>query len=214
MSTLRQIAANRRNAQKSTGPRSPEGKAASRFNAHKHGIDAKSQCLPSENKESLETLAAEYHQRFAPTTPEERALVDILISSEWDLRRHRVASAQLWQWAAASHTYTDPKEVDLPMADGFQYRDKTFMRLQRAIDSSQRNYLHALKALQQLQSVRGQSSQTEDTKPSTGQLASFRKHPASSPSALPEPPLPAAVAPLPPSSPHSSGSRDPDSIKC
>ena len=72
------------------------------------------------------------------------------------------------------------------MADGVQYRDKTFMRLQRAIDSSQRNYLHALKALQQLQSARGQFSQTEDTKPSTGQLASFRKHPASAASVEPE----------------------------
>jgi hypothetical protein len=66
------------------------------------------------------------------------------------------------------------------------------MRLQRAIDSSQRNYLHALKALQQLQSARGQSSQTEDTKPSTGQLASFRKHPASAASVEPEQAPPSA----------------------
>jgi hypothetical protein len=40
MATSAQIAANRANAQKSTGPRSAEGKSASRFNALKHGIDA------------------------------------------------------------------------------------------------------------------------------------------------------------------------------
>ena len=32
------LAANRRNAQKSTGPRTAEGKAASRQNAFKHGM--------------------------------------------------------------------------------------------------------------------------------------------------------------------------------
>ncbi len=55
----RRIAANRRNTKKSTGPRSPEGKAVSRFNALKHGIDAESQCLLSEDPDALEVLAAE-----------------------------------------------------------------------------------------------------------------------------------------------------------
>jgi hypothetical protein len=198
MATQKQIAANRRNSQKSTGPTTPEGKSVSRFNALKHGIDAKSQCLPSENKESLETLAAEYHHLYAPATPQERALVDILISSEWELRRFRLAGAQLWQWADASHSFPHEREKDLPMADGFQFCTTSFMRLQRVIDSTQRNYLRALKALEQLQAARPEPVQVEEPKASTPQLASFRKHPASSPSAVPEP-APAAVAtPLPP----------------
>jgi len=102
MATVRQIAANRRNALKSTGPRSAAGKAVSCFNALKHGIDARSQCIPGENRATLEQLAAEYHERFAPTTPEQRCLVDTLVSCEWELRRYRAAGAQLWQEAAAS----------------------------------------------------------------------------------------------------------------
>jgi hypothetical protein len=43
MATEKQRAANRRNAQKSTGPRSVEGKAVSSQNALKSSIDAKSQ---------------------------------------------------------------------------------------------------------------------------------------------------------------------------
>ena len=55
MATQKQINANRRNAQKSTGPRTPEGKARVRFNALKHGMLAKSIILPGkENFESRE----------------------------------------------------------------------------------------------------------------------------------------------------------------
>jgi len=167
MATQRQIAANRRNAQHSTGPRSAEGKAVSRFNALKHGIDAESQCLPTEDPESLTELAAEYHERFAPATPEERALVDALVSAGWDLRRYRVASAQLWQVAS---------DDDLPMAVAFHRRETTFVRLQRAIDSAQRNYRHALDTLRRLQAERDRP-EPEELKEEISKLASFPKKP-------------------------------------
>jgi hypothetical protein len=47
--TPKQIAASRANGQKSRGPVTPEGKAASRFNALKHGIHAESQIMFDEN---------------------------------------------------------------------------------------------------------------------------------------------------------------------
>ena len=46
MATEKQIAANRRNAAKSTGPRSPEGKARSSMNALKSGVDAEAEIIP------------------------------------------------------------------------------------------------------------------------------------------------------------------------
>jgi hypothetical protein len=48
MSSLIQIETNRRNAQHSTGPATPEGKAAVRLNAVKYGIHAQSLIIPGE----------------------------------------------------------------------------------------------------------------------------------------------------------------------
>ena len=49
MPTPAQLAANRANAQKSTGSRTAEGKDASRFNALRHGLDAASILLSGED---------------------------------------------------------------------------------------------------------------------------------------------------------------------
>jgi hypothetical protein len=74
MASQKQLAANRLNAQKSTGPRSVEGKARSSMNALKTGIDARSHTIPGEPISQLEDLTADYYQRFCPTTPEQRML--------------------------------------------------------------------------------------------------------------------------------------------
>jgi hypothetical protein len=69
MATAAQIAANQANAQKSTGPRSVEGKSVSRFNALKHGIDAATIVIPGEDRAVYEALAA-------PTSPRDWAPTD------------------------------------------------------------------------------------------------------------------------------------------
>src|SRR5437868_1963865 len=87
--------ANRLNAQKSTGPTSPEGKAASSLNALKSGIDAWSQIIPGEDPDELEALVAQFRLRYQPAGPTQLSLVDTLISTEWIQRRLRRIEAQL-----------------------------------------------------------------------------------------------------------------------
>jgi len=82
MATQKQIEANRLNARKSTGPRTTAGKSVSRMNALKTGIDANSQVIRGEDPSALQLLTAEYYDRYQPSTPEQRALVDTLISSD------------------------------------------------------------------------------------------------------------------------------------
>jgi hypothetical protein len=156
MSTIQQIEANRLNAQKSTGPRSPEGKAVSRFNATKTGIDAKSQIVPGEDPVELDTLAAEYQERWQPATPEQRLLVDTLVDCEWLLRRFRRSEAQLWQCKMQKAKIWKP-DPECLLGLGFDYGCEQFTRLQRRIDSTSRNYHRALKELQRLESQGRQS---------------------------------------------------------
>jgi hypothetical protein len=145
MPTQKQIAANRRNAQKSTGPRTPEGKARSSQNALKSGIDSHAQIIRHETPAELEHLKFEYHGRFLPNTPEQRMLVDTLIDCEWLLRRFRRIEAEIWVEGMRDRVHPTI------LAESFNRMDETFARLQRRIDATQRNYRHALHELERLQ---------------------------------------------------------------
>ena len=147
MPSLKQLEANRRNAQKSTGPRSVEGKAASSQNALKSGIDAKAQTLPGEKPEALEALAAEYYDRFRPATPEARHLVDTLVSNEWLLRRFRRIEVQILKHEMEAAYRLDAKN---PEGHAYVRAERSFDRLQRRINAAERNYHRALKELQAL----------------------------------------------------------------
>ena len=152
MPTPKQLAANRRNAKKSTGPRTPEGKATARLNALKSGIDAQAETmLPFEEPAKLEALACDYYDRFHPTTPEQRCLVDDLISDEWQLRRFRAIEGQL-----LTHHYDDayePRDVQLSLGQSYEWACKYLDRLQRRINATRKAYLATLKALRELQAA-------------------------------------------------------------
>jgi hypothetical protein len=147
MPTLRQIEANRRNAQKSTGPTSVTGKAASSMNALKTGIYAKSLVLPSEKLADLEQLIDEYYQCHNPTTPEARSLVDDLIYGEWLKRRLRAAETQIW---AFDHEQNFRPDKKYPLGQTAASRGKAFAQLQWRIECTRRASRQALQDLQQL----------------------------------------------------------------
>src|SRR5438067_13617440 len=87
MSSIRQLEANRRNALKSTGPATPEGKQRSRCNAVRHGLTAETVIGAREDAEDYkafeEAITADYDAQSAV----ERELVLRLASLLWRLRR-------------------------------------------------------------------------------------------------------------------------------
>ena len=149
MPTILQIEANRRNARNSTGPRTDQGKAVSRFNALKTGIDARSHVIPGEDPNVLETLALDYYERFQPAAPEQRFLVDAMVSAEWQLRRLRKTEAQIWENAMQAWR---PKEKLVDSGRAYVHREEYLTRLHRRMDYAERSYHRALKQLLQLQS--------------------------------------------------------------
>lgn len=93
----KQLEANRRNAQLSTGPRSLEGKSASRRNAIKHSSLARQVVARGyrheESPNEFKTLCREYHESLAPAGPLEEMLVGQIVMVVWRLRRVRMAEA-------------------------------------------------------------------------------------------------------------------------
>lgn len=85
--TPAQIAANRDNAQKSTGPRTPEGKQVSKFNRLRHGLASPLTVLPFENQDEYNNLYASFCEEYSPVGPTEDALVKSIADSQWKLRR-------------------------------------------------------------------------------------------------------------------------------
>jgi hypothetical protein len=87
MATEAQIIANRRNSQKSTGPRSPEGKAIVSKNAVKHGLFASENVIKGENQADFDLFHDEMLNKLAPVGPVESMLAERFISLSWRLSR-------------------------------------------------------------------------------------------------------------------------------
>src|SRR5438876_3111604 len=87
MPSKRQLAANRRNAKKSTGPRTPEGRAAVRLNGVKHGLQAETLILPGEKESDFTDLLQSFDAEHQPTGPLEEALVRRLALAVWRQNR-------------------------------------------------------------------------------------------------------------------------------
>ena len=87
MTSDKQVRANRKNALKSTVPKTPEGKAAARLNAMTHGLLSKEILLPGEDEEALKALDENLRAELEPVGELENLLVDRIIAAYWRLRR-------------------------------------------------------------------------------------------------------------------------------
>ena len=87
MATRLQRRAFRKNAKRSTGPRTPEGKARSSQNARKHGLFARDAVLPGENPEEFLQLIADLEQELEAGSPFECRLVCHIAATEWRMLR-------------------------------------------------------------------------------------------------------------------------------
>jgi hypothetical protein len=100
MSSFRQIAANRRNARKSTGPTSEDGKRRSRCNAVRHGLTAETVIGALEDAEDYQAFEAAIMGDYDAQSAVERELVLRLASLLWRLRRAATIETGLFEMQA------------------------------------------------------------------------------------------------------------------
>jgi hypothetical protein len=98
MTSEKKAQANRQNALKSTGPKTPEGKDAVRLNAMKHGLLCQEVLLPGEDEEALRELSEHLWTELKPVGEMENLLVDRIIASHWRLRRLGRVEAGIFAW--------------------------------------------------------------------------------------------------------------------
>ena len=95
MASKRQMNANRRNAKKSTGPKTPEGKRVSRMNALKHGMAAHILVLPHEDELEFTELRQRLIASCAPANDYELMLVDQIAAGYWRTMRARAYETEM-----------------------------------------------------------------------------------------------------------------------
>jgi len=93
--------ANRANALRSTGPRTPAGKQRSSLNALRHGLTAASAVLPSEDRSAYDAHRRRFFDEYQPATPTESHLVMEVADTSWRLNRIPLLEAEVLARAAA-----------------------------------------------------------------------------------------------------------------
>jgi len=166
--------ANQHNAQQSTGPKTPEGKAAIRLNALKYGLRARSLIITGENPAEYEQLWADLEADWQPQTRTERLFLEQMAYSQWLLARMVNGESRVY-------------EVDLPVERQFALLDRIAAQRVRL----ERSFAAAARELNQLKKARP----TPTAKASTAKAESEKaeSEPVQPPPATEPPPPPGYV---------------------
>ncbi len=130
MTSRAKIAANRRNALKSTGPRTRSGKVRSSRNALTHGLTANHFIVKGEGQAEFQRLAEDVLAQFPPRNVIERHQVDRLIELLW--KTHR---ARLYETATLDKCHsTDDTGLPLPTKFRLEYPISDYFAIAERID--------------------------------------------------------------------------------
>ena len=134
MVSERRIEANRRNAQRSTGPRTLAGKTRSSINALRHGITGQVSIMNEEDRGAHDKFCQELIDRFQPDGPLELQFASLIAEDFWRLQRIRAVENDilaLGNFSEAADIDVDHPEIhaSLTRARTFLDQSKDFERL-------------------------------------------------------------------------------------
>jgi hypothetical protein len=137
-----QLEANRRNALRSTGPRTDAGKDASSRNSRFHGLAGRVCIQGPEEKQAYAELGQRMVRELKPCSVVEEALIMILLDSRWQMFRARALDEELWQ----------DRHAGIP--EGRRPDGLTIERVSRYLSLHTHMYLRALNDFRAAQAVR------------------------------------------------------------
>ena len=134
MVSERRIEANRKNAQRSTGPRTSAGRARSSMNALRHGITGQVSIATVEDRAAHDKFIQEIIDRLRPEDPLELQFASLIAEDFWRLQRIRAVENDilaLGNFSDAADIEVDHPEIhaSLTRAQTFVNQSKDFERL-------------------------------------------------------------------------------------
>jgi hypothetical protein len=155
MTTPAQIAANRRNARKNTGPQTEAGKEVSAGNALRHGLTSRQLACEDERSADFVQFAEALRRDIAPLDEVEEQLAERVILSAWRLRRAaRAERAILDGWHIATSPSSHLLHGESGMSRLFVKRPESMLALSRYEAALDRAFTRALSLLERRQARR------------------------------------------------------------
>jgi hypothetical protein len=155
MTSDKQIAANRENALRSTGPKSEAGKQTSSMNALRHGLTGQIDLMPQEDREAHDQFCAALVADLAPEGALEIQFAQSVAEDNWRLNRGRAIETNMFAFGA-DHPETGDDQIDnaLSRTQVFATDPRKFQLLSLYMQRTNRDMQKTLDRLTALQTER------------------------------------------------------------
>ena len=174
----KQLAANRANAKKSTGPRTPKGKAVCAMNGFQHGFTGHATVMTDDDRHAQNAFVRPYIQALNPIGPIELQLAQTIALDNFRLNRLKAVEENMFAYGElgplSDKIKTEHARVHhaIVQAQVFVLNDKSFNRLSLYEQRITRNIHKNLKLLREEQALRKREAlldQSESQNPTANQ---------------------------------------------
>ena len=160
MASQAQINANRLNSQKSTGPRTAEGKRAVSQNAVKHGLFAHDAVIKCEDPAAYEVHREALLDELKPAGAIESMLAERIVSLSWRLQRVERMQNQATDCLIEEDYLPLGRMITKRWSNNLKIIEKLFMH-ERRIESSLNGTITKLKRLQTIRRIEREDAQEQ-----------------------------------------------------